>query len=85
MNKLIEKARERHIRKNKFSDISDDEIGLGIAWANDEVTPTQVCYALGRLKKGERMTGGNILYYLASVLREGFRRGIISATTKEDK
>jgi hypothetical protein len=66
-NSLITKALESASKKN---DITDDEIGLAIAWAKGEVSGKQVMAAIGKpIKQSGALYGWLVMRFRAGIVR----------------
>lgn len=74
---LLERAmnrppKERKQNKERNNEITDEQIELAISWLQNDITYTEVCYALGITNSGSLAYGK-----LAQYLREGYKRGIV--------
>ena len=73
MPTLLEKAKSVKMKYGRSTNwMTDQHIELAIAWAKDEITPSQANIAMGR-----KVNNGNILYVFAVAFREAVRRGIL--------
>ena len=69
MKTLLERARAvTQVRKTKAT-ITPEHIELCIAWMTGEITFKQISTVLGK------PDNGNALYFIATVLKEGYARG----------
>lgn len=68
---LLEKALAIPRKDRRLDNITRDEVELGIAWLQDEVTLTQIAKVLGM--KGP----GNAVSRMAVCIREAYRLGMI--------
>jgi hypothetical protein len=72
---LLEKAQLATMYKRVAHPVTDEEIEVAIAWLEGKVATKQVSVAYG-----EKTTTANVLYRVATVIREAYRRGIIGTT-----
>jgi len=77
MKTLLQKAKSCKVRERIKPNITDEHIELAVAWVNGELQGKQIKMALN-LKSG----GGSYLYYMASYLKEGIKRGKIKISLK---
>ena len=76
---LLEKALTAKRPDKRLERITPEEIELALAWLQDEVTLTQVAYALGM--KGP----GNAVSRMAVIIREAYRAGLIKVKDQWQK
>lgn len=81
--KLVDRAKKmskRNYRCKKY--ISEEGIDAAIAWLKEEIGTKQLALAL--FGENKRSSGGNVLYFIATVLRYGYETGIIDIIKKNN-
>ena len=75
--KLLEKAQEKNRRNNQIirQEYSQEELDLYLLWLHEDLSTGQVIHAMNDINHTKK--AGNILYRIASVLREAIHRGDI--------
>ena len=77
---LLEDAKKIKTRKNNTSKQTEERIEVSLAWLKGEVTTSQVAKVLGY-----NSSSYNVLYSVAIDVRELYRRGELTLTTKEEE
>ncbi len=71
---LLQTAKEYKINLGQkyFKTITDEQIDVALGWMKDEIRPVQVAVAFGL-----KLSDGNYQRFLATILREAYRKGKI--------
>lgn len=68
MNKLIQKAQEKKVKRKKFT---KDEIELALTYIKGELTVTQVCHAIGIDNRNNTST---VYQFVTQALRQHYSK-----------
>ena len=82
---LLEIAMAKKVSVRTQSEYTSEKGELAYAYLIGEITLRQFTIAYETLRPGLKMSGGSALYKVATLAREGIRRGEIKISFKEGK